>query len=459
MVCIKNYKGLNLENKKKQEYIQLINDLYFRFQNNEEIKKRFNNDDVYNKLIKALHTFYYNRNIKDSLKLSNNIDAVNNIFRELNNFTKDASSISVHNVQVIQYSNQLISACDELLNKNENDEEFSEEEFINRYEHLVTLLNDSAEKSNLILYTKTDKQPFKLFKNSNNSISAAIGMGSNISLTKERVGNIIYRNQESTYHKSYVDVFIEKLLDNSVFDEIKTDSNTLDFSHMPEARIQKLEEDRLKNSGLIKDLEDKLSKRENDFTQLQTLLTKASTLEEDFNNAKDAVLKNIELKQATSYWKEQADKYNSTYKVYFWINISIAVVLLISTFILINYSGLFIQNLPLDKNSNGTINSLKVLVHSAPFFNYVLFILYTTIVIWIMKILVKIMLSNYHLKVDANERVIMLNTYLVLLEDGKGFDEKDKKVILDNIFRQTNHGIIKDETSVTVADIVSSFKK
>ena len=81
--------------------------------------------------------------------------------------------------------------------------------------------------------------------------------------------------------------------------------------------------------------------------------------------------------------------------------------------------------------------------------------MYTTLVILIMKILVKIML----LAINANERVIMLNTYLLLLKDGKGFEQDDRKVILDNIFRQTNHGIIKDETSVTVADIVSSFKK
>jgi len=80
-----------------------------------------------------------------------------------------------------------------------------------------------------------------------------------------------------------------------------------------------------------------------------------------------------------------------------------------------------------------------------------LIILFTTIIIWFMKIIVKLMLSNYHLSIDANKRVIMLKTYLLLLKDGK--------VILDNIFRQTNHGIIKDETSVTVADIVSSFKK
>ena len=76
----------------------------------------------------------------------------------------------------------MISACDELLNKNEKDEEVSEEEFINRYDHLLNLLNDSAEKSNLILYTKTDNQPFKIFRNSNNSISIAKGIGSNISI-------------------------------------------------------------------------------------------------------------------------------------------------------------------------------------------------------------------------------------------------------------------------------------
>ncbi|MBP9490326.1 MAG: hypothetical protein KBE77_02650, partial [Aliarcobacter sp.] len=120
--------------------------------------------------------------------------------------------------------------------------------------------------------------------------------------------------------------------------------------------------------------------------------------------------------------------------------------------------GLFTPNITdtADKKISDTITQV---VHSASFFNYIIFIMFTTIMVWMMKILVKIMLSNYHLAVDANERVIMLNTYLVLLEDGKGFEENDRKVILDNIFRQTNHGIITDETSVTVADIVSSFKK
>ena len=38
------------------------------------------------------------------------------------------------------------------------------------------------------------------------------------------------------------------------------------------------------------------------------------TLESEFENAKEAVLKNIELKQATTYWEEQAEKYDKKYK-------------------------------------------------------------------------------------------------------------------------------------------------
>jgi hypothetical protein len=76
-----------------------------------------------------------------------------------------------------------------------------------------------------------------------------------------------------------------------------------------------------------------------------------------------------------------------------------------------------------------------------------------------MKIIIKIALSNYHLYIDATERVTMIKTYLALLEEGTGYEKNDKKVMLNNIFRPTNHGIIKDETSVTVADIISSFRK
>lgn len=225
-----------------------------------------------------------------------------------------------------------------------------------------------------------------------------------------------------------------------------------------ELKIKDLEKKNFEVLGQFSELKNLFEKRETEFAQVSEVLEKSKTLESQFNDAKEAVLKNIELKQATTYWEKQAEKYDKKYKFYFRTNIGIGVALIITTFLLINFTGLFISDIT-DSADKKITETISQVAHSASFFNYIIFIMFTTIMIWMMKILVKIMLSNYHLAVDANERVIMLNTYLVLLEDGKGFEENDRKVILDNIFRQTNHGIITDETSVTVADIVSSFKK
>jgi len=47
---------------------------------------------------------------------------------------------------------------------------------------------------------------------------------------------------------------------------------------------------------------------------------------------------------------------------------------------------------------------------------------------------------------------------LSFIQEGQ-IDEKDKNIILSSLFRPANAGIIKDESSVTVADIVMPFKK
>ena len=354
---------------------------------------------------------------------------------------------------IIDYQNILLN----IKNNEEFSIQISEKEFSKRYDNLLTLLNDNPENSNLTLNTK-ENVPFKLYRNSNNSISVFAGVGSKISLTKDRLINTVYRKQEYSYHTSYADIVIEKILDNTIFDNLERQN---DFDGLPnavlESKIKDLEKKNFEILGQFSELKNLFEKRETEFSQVNEVLEKSKTLESEFDNAKEAVLKNIELKQATTYWEKQAEKYDKKYKFYFRTNIVIGVSLIIITFILINFTGLFTPNITdtADKKISDTITQV---VHSASFFNYIIFIMFTTIMVWMMKILVKIMLSNYHLAVDANERVIMLNTYLVLLEDGKGFEENDRKVILDNIFRQTNHGIITDETSVTVADIVSSFK-
>jgi hypothetical protein len=64
--------------------------------------------------------------------------------------------------------------------------------------------------------------------------------------------------------------------------------------------------------------------------------------------------------------------------------------------------------------------------------------------VWVVRILVRLLLSNIHLHTDARERVVMIQTYLALLRRGKLKDEEGM-FILQALFRPTPTGIVKDD--------------
>lgn len=133
-------------------------------------------------------------------------------------------------------------------------------------------------------------------------------------------------------------------------------------------------------------------------------------------------------------------------------------------FLYLNPIEINTQVMNVDVSTSQDVNTSKskdnfTTIHNSKIWIYGILILFSSIFVWFIRIIVKITLSNYHLSIDANERVIMIRTYLSLLKEGNGFDKDDKKVMLDNIFRPTNFGIIKDETKVTMMDILGSVNK
>lgn len=74
------------------------------------------------------------------------------------------------------------------------------------------------------------------------------------------------------------------------------------------------------------------------------------------------------------------------------------------------------------------------------------FLLLATLAFWVLRLLVRIFLSNLHLENDAAERVTMVKTYLALIRDGKLSSDSDNlKAVLAALFRPTGDGIVKDE--------------
>lgn len=65
--------------------------------------------------------------------------------------------------------------------------------------------------------------------------------------------------------------------------------------------------------------------------------------------------------------------------------------------------------------------------------------------VWGMRILVRMLLSNLHLRTDAEERAVMVETYLAMITGGQVTEKEGRELILTALFRPAADGIVKDE--------------
>ncbi len=67
---------------------------------------------------------------------------------------------------------------------------------------------------------------------------------------------------------------------------------------------------------------------------------------------------------------------------------------------------------------------------------------------WMVRIFVRLALSNRHLATDAEERVVMAKTYLSLLEDERRpVGEQDRVLVLQALFRPSSTGLVRDDAA------------
>lgn len=69
------------------------------------------------------------------------------------------------------------------------------------------------------------------------------------------------------------------------------------------------------------------------------------------------------------------------------------------------------------------------------------------LLIYLLRIIVRIQLSHLHLQMDAEQRAIMVQTYLSLEHHKEVITTEDRHLILDAIFRPVGAGLVKDDQS------------
>lgn len=187
-------------------------------------------------------------------------------------------------------------------------------------------------------------------------------------------------------------------------------------------------------------LEDELNSRTREFSRLVEDLKsfhseaiEAQRIEyiDSIEDLKKAFEVDLSLKSAVKYWSDKARKHRKDAK-----NI-ISILTYFSPFALIVLAGIIFMIFLASNSLNGDLIDKN--------FKYVISAIFITVFVWGFRLAVKIWLSNHHLANDAEERVILVQTYLALMKDGGVPQDDDKKIVMNSIFRQAADGVVKDD--------------
>lgn len=478
----------------KNEFKQKLKELEANLKNSKvqrELKNHNLNIDDLEQTIQ-----YYNENFKQF-----NDEDFNDISAKVNELVSQSneSSFSLYAHKFTNIANYLINNHPVIeLDINdkldiEDNIKISEEEFSKRYDKLIENLNFEDEECNLILETPSkEKKPFKVFKNKNNSLAIyAISSKNPIIIASDRLLEVAFNRKVPTY-KSYELVIISKIMDNSIFDFFIKVVQT-DLLEAMKRKLSNNEDELLKLSSKLVEIEKNNQELSTVKQSLNETLEQSITAQKEFKDAKEAAVEYAKLNASVFYWETKRKSHQTKFLWFGSISIGLIGVLICILFVVLNshenqiYGDKKIEIVSdmnttneekeMMKDVNKSNNVIKQTLQepnnviskndeNSKSFHfdyskiawYILMIFASSSAFWIIRITVKIALSNLHLSEDAYERVVMIQTYLSFVNEGQ-IDEKDKKLILSSLFRPSNIGIIKDESSVTVADIITAFKK
>lgn len=219
---------------------------------------------------------------------------------------------------------------------------------------------------------------------------------------------------------------------------------TNQYSANLDAQEKRFAELELRNDTLNTRHESILQEKTNDLAALheeqvahfQSILKKH---EAEIATIERAYDQKLALQKPVKYWQTKESFHTS--KARFYGRLSVEIGLLVALIL-----GLFVHetflNLPQDTDPKHWQVGILVV---AMFF-----------AVWLVRIVVRLFLSNHHLATDASERRMMILTYLAMAREGTQFGQEDKTLIVQHIFRSASDGIVKDDgTPPTIIELLT----
>jgi hypothetical protein len=198
-------------------------------------------------------------------------------------------------------------------------------------------------------------------------------------------------------------------------------------------------------SSLLADLRTQKSNFESEAADLKRSETDAvarliTECQSKWNQLESYFREELALQAPTWYWREKSATHRRNATRMALLTVAVSVASAMSVYLLADWLLLGIKDL--------TIASL---------FPVAVFIAGMTFAIWLIRVVLRIFLSQLHLATESVERRVMTLTYLTL-QKKEAVTNVDRQIILQAIFRASSDGMIRDDAApITLVEAITRY--
>jgi len=265
--------------------------------------------------------------------------------------------------------------------------------------------------------------------------------------------------------KDFKELFIKTIEDNSIPSSAEKTTLLNSVTNLNKI-IQEYKNNESQKISLIdealKNLEEEKSKIPQKIEEVEIIKKDIEALKISLESTIKALQEEHNFEDSQNYWKMKKDTHSKKAMYFFWTFLGgMALMIIIIVVLLYLFNNENPTSIPSDNNKTEIIKGSKDKLSTREndeVFKYLKYLSLISLFVWFVRIILKLMFSNFHLSEEANEKETMISTYLALINEGGGLTDKDKSMILEAIFRPSSNGLIKDETNVTLLDAIKALK-
>lgn len=172
-------------------------------------------------------------------------------------------------------------------------------------------------------------------------------------------------------------------------------------------------------------------------------------MEEKLTILENTYREKLKLEEPEKLWNEKAKNYGKAYKLwgFFVILLSGAIVY-------------FVNKIITEFYFNSKLNSIS----DNDILNYFpktfLFVGILSLALYVLRVFVKITLSNKHLQLECEQKAALTRFYQALVYKGQNINENERLIIFNTLFSKTESGLIKlSDTPNEIENIISLLSK